>query len=483
MIPILIYYEYRRQEISLSGFVRAGRLEAKLHLRRQHGFHRGNTIADMWAVYNSVKDDPRVLTLRAEDILGPGGFDEFVRRMLSHLLGPSLRMGPGLWRQIRSLAARFDESRCGRCIPTPSAQTTEGQRRLKRRARQELATLRRSPEVRKLVRMQRELGYEEEEEVAATERSRKKRSLLGAECCPAGASASTARHDVSELWSLKFKDPAELRSVLLQKAASCTRRLGHVVFVDWGLDWEKIGGRGTAPPASSTWLPLKGFLASLAESPLHGACISSHLRCGVIERVWSLALHSYQTPQTPSALPAMLLSCFRPFRKKEKRPKPAGDRGRQCRRRPLHDFVAASVARRPPTRAVRGEVGEGVGLGRVACSPKPVARSLGIPYSRARRAQFHSVGSSKNPLQLRKWKPLAAREYSKPQNPLHAETARTWRTFSILFKPTGHCKTPCASAASGGLRLADLARPSLFPVFAAQECPRPETAVGGWAGP
>ncbi|CAE7640094.1 unnamed protein product [Symbiodinium sp. CCMP2592] len=277
------------------------KLEAKLHLRRQHGFHRGNTIADMWAVYRSVKDDPRVLTLRAEDILGPGRFDEFVRRMLSHLLGASLRLGPGLWRQIRSLAARFDESRCGRCIPTPSAQTTEGQRRLKRRAQRELATLRRSPEVRKLLRMQRELGYEEEaEEAAATERSRKKWSLLGVECCPAGASAATARRDVSELWSLKFKDPAELRSVLFQTAASCTRRFGHVVFVDWGLDSEKIGGRGTA-----TWVPLKGFLASLAESPLHGACISSHLRCGVIERVWSVALQSYQMPSALLAMPAV----------------------------------------------------------------------------------------------------------------------------------------------------------------------------------
>ena len=128
--------------------------------------------------------------------------------------------------------------------------------------------------------MQRELGYEEEEEVAATERSRKKRSLLGAECCPAGASASTARHDVSELWSLKFKDPAELRSVLLQKAASCTRRLGHVVFVDWGLDWEKIGGRRDRSPSVLDLAPFEGLsgVACGVTAPRRLHLISSALR-------------------------------------------------------------------------------------------------------------------------------------------------------------------------------------------------------------
>ncbi|CAE7283492.1 GUN4 [Symbiodinium microadriaticum] len=255
------------------------KLEAKLHLRRKHGFHRGNTIADMWAVYRNLKDDPRVLTLRAEDIFG--SFDDHVRRMLSHLL-PSLRMGPGLWRQIRGLAARFDESRCGRCIPTPSAQTTESQRRLKRRARRELATeaLRRTGEVRKILRLQRELGYEEEEEEGEVMTESRKRELL--RCCRA-----TARPYVSETWSLKFKDSAELRSVLLQRASSCVRHFGHVVFVDWGLD-----GLPRTPSASSS-----SFLASLLESPLLGACISSHLRCGVIERVWS------QTPA--AAMPAV----------------------------------------------------------------------------------------------------------------------------------------------------------------------------------
>ncbi|CAE7352918.1 unnamed protein product [Symbiodinium sp. CCMP2456] len=289
------------------------KLEAKLHLRRKHGFHRGNTIADMWAVYRYVKDDPRVLTLRAEDILS--SFDDHVRRMLSHLL-PSLRMGPGLWRQIRGLAARFDESRCGRCIPTPSAQTTESQRRLKWRARRELATeaLRRGRDVRKILRLQQELGYKDEDEEGEEEQgevmteSRKREGEL-LRCCRA-----TARPYVSETWSLKFKDSAELRSVLLQKTSSCVRRFGHVVFVDWGLEKGRTGpgpvpgtaGTATASPASqasSSWLPLKDFLASLVESPLLGACISSHLRCGVIERVWSLALHSYPTPAV--AMPAL----------------------------------------------------------------------------------------------------------------------------------------------------------------------------------
>ena len=215
----------------------------------------------MWAVYRNLKDDPRVLTLRAEDIFG--SFDDHVRRMLSHLL-PSLRMGPGLWRQIRGLAARFDESRCGRCIPTPSAQTTESQRRLKRRARRELATeaLRRTGEVRKILRLQRELGYEEEEEGEVMTESRKRELLR---CCRA-----TARPYVSETWSLKFKDSAELRSVLLQKGKQLCASL-------WPRGLRRLGPRRPPGDTFSVLVLLSG-VASGVTAPRCLHLISSSLR-------------------------------------------------------------------------------------------------------------------------------------------------------------------------------------------------------------